>query len=191
MSTHHAKVAPPEPVRGLGLTWVNRGPAYWRRRTMWSLFYLLLFAMGAGGSFGILLGVTASASPVAFRVAVLAVAGCVILASAYFTFRSMRKTEQSGQPSRRMSPWAWNITVGGGPLLRAFANTLLGGLAILFAFFITAGGMFVVFLLSLRRELPAEARARHQLQEWQARHEPTPRHHAKGERRPHLPPTTS
>ena len=65
-----------------------------------------------------------------------------------------------------------------------------GGLAILFVFFIVAGSWFVVFLLSLRRELPAEARARRQLQEWQARQEPTPSHHAKGERHPHLPPAT-
>lgn len=184
MNTHHPTAVPPEPVHGLGITWVDRGFPYWRRRVLWSLFYFLAFAVGAGGSAGFIIAFLTSRTPLPVRVILVATSGCVIVGSAFFTYRWIRKQEQSGQPPPRPGRLARNLMFSGSAL-RIIAGTLIGGLMLLCVFYVTAGSWLAVFLLSLRRVLPDEARARRRLQGLQALHEPAPRRRPTGEHHPH------
>jgi hypothetical protein len=184
---HHSQVVPPEPVSGLGTTWVGRGFPYWRRRALWSLLYFLLFAVGASGSAGFIIAFLSSHNPVPVRVILIVISGCVIFGAAFFTFRSIRKQERSNEPRPRMGPLARNL-VFSGSALRMIANTLIGALMIICCFYVTAGGGLVIFLLSLRRVLPDEARARRRLQILQTHPEPTSRHRPTG--KPHPSQTT-
>jgi hypothetical protein len=182
MSTHHTKAVQPESVRGLGLTWVDRGPGYWVRRMLLTLLWLLIFAFAAALSATFAVIVLKHGNPVAFQATVITAAAAVIVASGYATVQSLQRAE-SGTSRRRRS---WLLPVAAP--LRPVANTLIGGLFIVLCAFIATGAGAVLVASTLRRNYPGETRARRQLKEWQARHEPTPSHHAKGERHPHLPP---
>jgi hypothetical protein len=184
MSTHHPKVAQPEPVRGLGCTWVDRGPGYWVRRVLLTLLWVLIFAFAAALSATFIITVLKSGNSIAFRATTVTIVAAVIVASGYFTFASMQRAES--HPSMRRRSWLLPV----GAPLRPVANTLIGGLFIVLCAFIATGAGAVLVTFTFRRNYPGETKARRQLQEWQARHEPTPSHHAKGERHPHLPPAT-
>lgn len=180
---HHPQAISPEPVRGLGTTWIDRGFPYWRRRVLWSLIFFLFFALGAGGSTGFIIAFLRSHTPVPVRVILIAVSGCVIVGTAFFTFRSIRKQEQSNEPRSKLGPLGLNLAFSGSAL-RLIANTLIGALMIICFFYLMAGGWLVIFLLSLRPVLPDEARARRRLQILQAHPEPASRHRPADEPHP-------
>jgi zinc transporter ZupT len=184
VSTHHPKAVQPEPVRGLGLTWVDRGPGYWMRRMLLTLLWLLIFAFATALSAAFAVIVLKHGNPVAFQATVITAAAAVIVASGYATVQSLQRAE-SGTSRRRRS---WLLPVGAP--LRPVANTLIGGLFIVLCAFIATGAGAVLVVFTCRRNYPGETTARRRLEEWRARHEPTPSHQAKGERHPHLPPAT-
>lgn len=161
--------APIEPVRGLGLTWVEHGFRYRLRRMLLSALYflvlLLMAVMSATFTSG-LIGASGSSEPT--HIGIIGAVSCVITGSAFWSWRSTVRREQRLNKSATAENrrWSTGLAVTTGAVSRTLVKTVVGALAIVLCVFVGTGIAFTGFALSLRKEYFGETKARRRLEEW-------------------------
>jgi hypothetical protein len=173
----HAASRPLEPeIESLplvGKTWYRRGPAYWIRRVLISLFFFALAALDLALIGSILLSSLNSEQGRAGS----AILFVLLVVVGIATGRLMWGRLPPGQYRRPSSRSVWGSGGAGaamGILLRAGP---LAGFFILFGSIFTAGPLVVLFLRSFPRVLYGESEARKSLEAWYHGHgRPVPWH---------------
>lgn len=163
---------PINPIRGLGLTWVDRGSPYWRRRIALAVLYFLVLLLMTFTSGALTSGlVQASGDSELVHIGIISTVTCTIVISAFWSWRSTVRRERglkkpASAESRR---WSTGIAVTAVAVSRALVKTVVGALLIVLCVFVGTGVAFSGFALSLRKEYFGEAKERRRLEQWRSR----------------------
>ncbi|MBH1933311.1 hypothetical protein I5Q34_03235 [Streptomyces sp. AV19] len=153
---------PPEPLRWVGLTWLDRGPAYWWHRFTLSLFLLVTTALTA--AMGAAVVTAAVPDGAAVLTVVLVVYALLGIGVACFTLRDIRTLDRRG------------VVLGGGlgtaalgKRLRAMrtavaaAAVVLGSVLLILAVPVACAALFTHLIRSFGRYTIGERHERERL----------------------------
>ena len=164
MDSSNRGSAPPEPaiesLPFVGRTWYARGPSYWFRRALFTLFFLALAAI----NMTFLVAVARNGQNRIVSEALLALAVVVGLATGIWLWRHIPPAETK-PPSRRTAVSSAGTGAAAGTLARAVGGVLAGAF-LLVAAILTVGPLVVVFLKSLSPVMYQERKARERLEPW-------------------------
>lgn len=127
----------------IGQTWVNRGPAYWLRRSTWSVVWLWVAFVGIVPAVGVTVKLLMSPLPLPAGIAIAVVWWLSAVPAFVFPLRRLSVFPFGENPS---SPFV-------------FPGAFLAPLFIVFLP-VLAGMCSAIFLSTLRRNFPGEAAAR-------------------------------
>jgi len=169
-SPTHAGSVPLDPeIESLplvGKTWYRRGPSYWFRRVLISLFFFVLAALDLAliaSIIGSSLGTEQGRVGSAVVLVLLVVVGIA-------TGRLMWGKLPPGQYQRPSSRSVWGSAGTGAAIGTLLRTGPLAGFFILFGSIFTAGPLVVLFLRSFPSVTYGESEARDRLQAWYRAH---------------------
>lgn len=144
----------------VGRTWYTRGPSYWLRRALFTLFFLALAALNVAFLVAVALnGKDRSGSDVLLVLAVV-----VGLATGIWLWRHVPPAD-SKAPSRRAIVSGAGTGAAAGSLARAVGGVFAGAF-LLVAAILTLGPLVVMCLKSLAPVMYQERMARERLEPW-------------------------
>jgi hypothetical protein len=171
-STHagHAASRPLEPeidsLPLVGKTWYRRGPSYWVRRVLISLFFFVLAALDLALIGSILVSGLRTEQGRAGSAVLLG----VLIVVGFVTGRLMWGRLPPGQYRQPSSSSVWGPAGTGAAIGTLLRTGPLAGFFILFGSIFTAGPLVVLFLRSFPRVLYGESEARDRLEAWYREH---------------------
>jgi lipopolysaccharide/colanic/teichoic acid biosynthesis glycosyltransferase len=164
MNSSDGNSAPLEPaiesLPFVGRTWYTRGPSYWFRRALFTLFFLALAAL----NMAFLMAVALTVKDRIGGEVLLVLAVVVGLASGIWLWRHIPPAD-SKAPSRRATVSGAGTGAAAGTLARAVGGVFAGAF-LLVAAILTVGPLVVVVLKSLTPVMYQERKARERLEPW-------------------------
>ncbi len=157
----------------VGRTWYTRGPSYWFRRALMSLFFLVLTALWVWFLWAVVRGVDSQQGRTSSTVLLVIVIIAGFVTGAFFWGTLPRG--QSKQPSRRETWGASGTGAAAGTLARA--GGMWAGFFLLFGTILTWGPLAVMSVRSFTPVLHGELEARDRLELWYQKHGRTPPWH--------------
>jgi hypothetical protein len=157
----------------VGRTWYTRGPSYWFRRALMSLFFLVLTALWVWFLWAVVQAVDSQSGRTSSTVllVIVIVAG---FATGWFFLGTLPRG-QSRQPSRREAVGTAGIGAAAGTLARA--GGMWAGVFLLFGTILTWGPLAVMSIRTFTPVLYGEVEARDRLELWYQKHGRTPPWH--------------
>lgn len=147
---------PPEPLHGVGLTYVDRGSAYWWRRAGLTLFWFFLTALSGVMAVGVTLGV-GEAGPT-LLIVTSSLYAALSLGVGWTTALAIRSADRFGVGSGSFEESRWGVFMGKlDERLAWFAVILVVALPIVF------GAMLPLLVRSFGRYTIGERHQRRQL----------------------------
>jgi hypothetical protein len=168
MHTPHADSATLDPeiesLPFVGRTWYRRGPSYWLRRALFTLFFLVLAALNVAFLVAVALNGRNSQQDRIGSEVLLVLAVVVGLATGIWLWRQIPPAD-SKPPARRAVMTGVGTGAAAGTLARAVGGVLAGAF-LLIAAILTVGPLVVVCLKSLTPVMYQERKARERLEPW-------------------------